>query len=255
MAEPIIVDGVCYDTLRDAARAYGKNLRDVNRRIKRGYSIEEAVKKPYKQTKIEVVMDGVRYSSVAAVGRAFGVDARRIHDGLRAGMSIEEAVFHAQWKPKRKKVVNVNGIEYSSITEAAIAFGKHRDTIYHRIKSGMTIEEALDQPVQHKRIITPLKIDGVVYETLIDAARAFEKNIETVRARLHKGMNVYEALTTPLIKTSVKYSVTLCGVTYESAAEAARVYNMSYPVILSRLRDGWTDEQAFGLIPPPRKHK
>lgn len=49
-------------------------------------------------------------------------------------------------------------------------------------------------------------------------------------------------------------TIIIDGVRY-SAAEAARVYNMSYPVILRRLRDGWTDEQAFGLIPPPRKHK
>jgi hypothetical protein len=151
---PVIVAGVAYPSIRQAAEAYKINYKLVHERInRRGWTLERALE-------IEIAPDSARFAgiSVLVFGLAFksyGECAK--HYGIKAPSllkrltenreSIEEAIRHLQSKPKaggQPKPVTAFGVSYPSITELAVQLGLKVKSIRNRMSlKGQSLEETI----------------------------------------------------------------------------------------------------------------
>lgn len=97
-----------------------------------------------------------------------------------------------------------------------------------------------------------LVVNGREYDSLESAARAFGMSRNTLDYRLKKGWTPQEALgleprpshagSTPGIPVTVQ------GLDFKNIKEAARHFGRSYTYIFERLKEGFTIEQALGLV-------
>lgn len=96
-------------------------------------------------------------------------------------------------------------LEYPSQAAAAKAFGISPAVVSNRLKQGQTIEQALALvpcPKQSSRAVT---VNGKMFDSISDAAKAYNISIQTVYQRIHRyGWSVEKALTVPIIQKAVK---------------------------------------------------
>jgi hypothetical protein len=90
----------------------------------------------------KVTVDGKHYPSMNDAANAFGVKLTTVNFRRRAGWSIEEAFGAKQRPPSEKnfKKVTIEGKHYSSMGDAAAAFGLKLNTVSCRLRDGWTIE-------------------------------------------------------------------------------------------------------------------
>jgi len=94
-------------------------------------------------------------------------------------------------------------------------------------------------------------IGGRKFYSVKELAGAYALRDNLVRARLLRGLTVKQAVgLEPHEQKGKSYvKVTLEGVTYPSIAEAVRVYKLDLEKVRGLLKERWSVEQAFGLIP------
>ena len=98
----------------------------------------------------------------------------------------------------------------------------------------------------------PITLDGVEYETQTMAANHFGIDIKLVRNRISRcGWTIREAygLDEPPVLHS--HEIEVEGKKYKSITSASKKYKFDHRKVWSRLRLGWTTEQAFNLEAPP----
>jgi len=98
-SKKIIVKGKAYSSLSRAAEAYGLNYHTVWTRIKRGKTVEEALKKENEKYKKKITVGGKQYSSMRQASIAYGLEPRLVWSRLKKGKSLKEAF---SVKPKKK---------------------------------------------------------------------------------------------------------------------------------------------------------
>jgi hypothetical protein len=99
-------------------------------------------------------------------------------------------------------------------------------------------------------------VDGKLYPSMNDAAVAFGVNLTTVNFRLRHGWSIEEAFGAKQHPRSREYlkKVMINGKHYPSMGDAAAAFGLKLNTVSSRLRDGWTIEEAFGAKErPPSK--
>ena len=102
------------------------------------------------------------------------------------------------WKSK-EVAVEVQGVKYASIRQAAIALGKDFRKVYSRFSQrNWTLEQALDltsPPHTVKSVGSELTIFGVSYKSINKAAEAHGINSESLRKRMARGESPEDAVT------------------------------------------------------------
>lgn len=153
----VIINGVTYPTISDACRAYGISRFIVSNRIHSlGWDTETAITTPVQHNGTKVVLDGVEYNSLSDLSRDYGINYYTMIHRLKNGMTLEEAVT----TPVRYITINhgtpvtIDGIDYKSITDAAIVYGIDRFAVYSRLIHGWSLEDALKTPVGKSRTIS-----------------------------------------------------------------------------------------------------
>ena len=99
----ILLEGVEYPSISEAARQLSKDYNKIILRINRGWSVEEAfgiVKREKKRQCIEITINDVTYNSISAASNALGVDYKLICGRLRQGWPIEDGI----WCFKKKTI-------------------------------------------------------------------------------------------------------------------------------------------------------
>ncbi len=124
--------------------------------------------------------------------------------------------------------------------------------------------------IKFKKItVTNVKVCGETFQTLQDACKRYGIEYVTAKRRITKnGWSAEEALEIePRIKPYTKKltPVTAFGVEYKSMTHASRAFGMSNRLVGSRVRKGWSIEQALttkvgdgqscGWNPPPETQK
>ncbi|MDA0143754.1 hypothetical protein OCT63_05810 [Vibrio sp. RW] len=97
-----------------------------------------------KNTKI-LTVGGVEFTSRTAAARHYGLNPKLINERVtKFGWTLEQALeLEARpTTPYRKKVV-IDGTEYPSMRQAAKELGVAQSTLMNRIKSGISVKEAL----------------------------------------------------------------------------------------------------------------
>lgn len=153
---PCMVNGILYDTVKEAAEANGIHLDSLRGMIKKYNTVEIYYQSRY----VPYVVDGVTYPTREAAAKALGLHSNTLKSRL---------IRQIQEIPPNKREVEIDGVKYESIAAAARAIGISADTLRDRLDHSYE-NVPLSAPPQ-KKLPIPVVVDGVQYESFSDAER------------------------------------------------------------------------------------
>lgn len=195
-------DDFVIETLRDDARSFEELQEQEYQEIKRRNTIEDGYNTAEGGslgTPKPIIVDGQEFISHLAAAEYYGVDPHNFNQRInKLGWTPEQAAELDQEKTYGIDV-EVDGKQYSSISQACTALGKNYKRVHTRLnKYGWTIEQAFDlQPApKPKKSSNSIRITSAVgeFESVGDAAKAVGVKQATVASRLRKGWTHDEAL-------------------------------------------------------------
>ena len=212
-----------------------------------------------------ISFDGRHYGSFSELAATYGVDAlianqrvRRYSWTLRQALEIDPPPKHEASNSAKRTIVD--GRSYPSFKAAAEAHSISEGKVRVRIsKYGWTLEEAFGVvPRKRKnRALKTVTIDGVPHNSYAQAAKAYGMSPVLFRSRISSGWTPEQAvgLTAPPKKLpSSVTAISIGGHNYPSIPGAVKAFpHITLGSIRSRLRRGWTVEQAFELEPRPER--
>ena len=147
-----------------------------------------------------ITVNGQRFPSRGQAAEHFGIDIGVFNLRLnRLKWSPEEAagLIERSWSGKSVEV-EVQGVTYSSIRQAAIAHGQEIGKVYDRFsEKGWTLEQALGigaPPATTKYVGMGVTAFGVSYKSIAQAAQAHGIQAESLRRRLANGVDPESAI-------------------------------------------------------------
>jgi hypothetical protein len=148
-----------------------------------------------------ITVQGKSFGSRAQAAEHYGVDVSVFNLRIsRLKWTPEEAagLIEKTWKGK-EVAVEVAGVKYPSIRQAAIALGKDFRKVYDRFsEKGWTLEQALDlvsPPDTMRAVGLQLTAFGVTYKSITKAAEAHGISPESLRKRMIRGESPEDAIT------------------------------------------------------------
>ncbi len=152
MIKPIFFscEGVLFSSIIELAKYYKVHPSTVARRIRDGWSIEQAVglenkKRPGHGNK--VVINGKSYKTIKEACLELNLNPATIRARIQHGYSVEDA-FSGKFKERKSgvaKLIAYAGIEYPSIEAIGEAYQVKPSLISKRLKRGWTLSQALNQ--------------------------------------------------------------------------------------------------------------
>lgn len=219
--QPVTIDGVNYRSISDAARGYSFEDRLVLDRVRRGWSIEQALElelppdsHKYAGRTIMVQIEGkdITFESIAELARYFNLSTAVVLQRLvKLNWTPEQAVGLTPPKkwvhPNHALSLIINGElqKFRSKADVAKQYGfKRWTTIESRVRRGWTLEQALGIDLLPKN-----KFETKQVQVIID------------------GIKVH----------------------YSSQSEAAKAHGISFKKVSARRKLGWTYEEALEIVP------
>ena len=157
--------------------------------------------KKNESSKIKVIIAGKEYDSIFSASTELNIEREVIKYRLKSSnfkdylfedndlnIKYNKHIDYDQYESKRQKI-SINGIEYNSITEAAIKLNKTHDYITWRLNSksysdwfylNKDIELKETGPQKLKKI----SIDDIIYESIAEAVRQTGIDRQIIRYRL-----------------------------------------------------------------------
>ena len=135
---------------------------------------------------VEIPSLGLKFKSVADAARHFNIDSSALLYRLDKGYTPEQSVGlePLNWHSPIYKKVNIDGMEFMSIKDAAKHFGHPPSRVRNRVNKGWTMEAALKTPFVSRS--KKIKIDGVVYPSMRQAARSLGISFDALRYKIKK---------------------------------------------------------------------
>ena len=249
MRKEITLEGKTFKSIREAAKYYNMAEDLISTRLRHGWSIEEAFELKYRNDNCKLVtLEGKTFKSVTEAAKYYNIDGYIIRNRLRYGWSIEEAFGLVEKKSNYNGIeITINGKTFNSIKEAAKYYKLDPSTVHNRLKSGWTIEEAFKDVDLEEPKYSNLTVFGKTFKNIAELSKYYNINYNTVYGRLDKGWTVEDAISIPVREGSRGKTVIVNGNEFISIAEACRYYNLKYNNVSTRLRHGWSIEEAFEL--------
>jgi predicted DNA-binding protein YlxM (UPF0122 family)/DNA-binding Lrp family transcriptional regulator len=263
-----IVEGIEYPNLPSIAEKYGISSNTIYKRYSRGCRNDDLIPKekrfdyiaPIREEKFNFFAGGVGYRNAADACRKLGVKLVTYRKRLENGCSTEEALGISDMidgRSKRGEKYELFGEDYS-IEELSENYKVPSTTIRDRLKRGATISQAVGlEPINQgslllkrqtsktKRQPINLTVNGKTYNSYKALADDYGLKDYVVRQRITVyGYTAEEAVT---INGKGK-AVSVRGKNYKSLAEAATAHAITLEILLSRLGQGRTIEEALGLV-------
>lgn len=141
----------------------------------------------------------------------------------------------------RKKALEYNGKQYSSLRALSEACGVDQKLLSSRLRLGWSLDDAVNTGVGERNAV-PVTYHGKEYPTMQALAEALDLNYDRLRSRIQtRNWSVEKAVDEELITgTPVKYQ----GETYSSIAALAQSCGIDYRLLQGRLQRGWSVEQS-----------
>ncbi len=144
----LVLKGKTYGSLLDAATQFKVNPTTLARRLRSGWTNEQAVGLEEKPQRIgsakKVVYKGITYPNLKHLAEAFGKNAEMLRRKIRDGQTIDQALAERVEKriSSNAKSIQFNGISYPSI-QSLLSIYQVKATVFNkRIKRGWTMEPA-----------------------------------------------------------------------------------------------------------------
>lgn len=147
----IAVRGQVFNSIAEAAEHFGQSVGNVGRRLRSGWSIEEAVGVARKRTLrpsqgVQVRTSQGTFPSIQEAAKHFGIEPGTLQNRLAKGWPPDHAVglVKRQRKPKTTSAVTYDGKVYPNSWNFARAFNKNEKLVAKRLRSGWSPEQAVD---------------------------------------------------------------------------------------------------------------
>ena len=194
--ENIILDGIEYKSISDAAKKYGLKCNLINERIRHGWSIEEAFELVDISHRLHnndgIIIDGIYFETFLKACEHYNMNSGTVYGRIKKGWDINSAftipILHKGGK--RGNPITVNHIKFESLREACRYYELNYNTIHDRInKHGWSIEEAFEliersHKLQNKNGIT---VNGIHFETIKKACEYYNLKYSIIIQRLNRG--------------------------------------------------------------------
>jgi len=178
----ISIEGKKYASLTAAACAYGLSIGNVSRRLKSGWSIEQAFdlspppeRKPTTNRKVSVLDQN--FDSIKEAAKHYGISIATLRGRLSIGWTLEEALELVERTAERKpsshyREIDCAGLTFTSIGKLAEHYGLPYKLVYKRIRLNWSPEQAVElepQPPRYRNKdgserthswVKPAKLDG-----------------------------------------------------------------------------------------------
>lgn len=244
--EEVVVNGVAYSSFSEVCREYNIARNTVRGRLGKGMSLEEALTtKAVHKPKIVINYDGNRYNSLSEFCSEYGLDYKISYQRMSQGWSIEEILGTVHRDNSSYRKVEVEGKVFKSLHEAGEHYGVKGTLVSQRLYRGWSLEEALGIKSREKG----LNVLGIHYNHVTDACEALGKSKTKVKWRLNNGWSVEEAFDL-VDRIQIRgESIVVEGEEFRSIKDACRRYGLRLCIVCERLRNGWTIDEAFELVP------
>lgn len=163
----------------------------------------------------------------------------------------------------KSKQITIKGKKYSSLTEAASAYGLSIGKVSRRLKSGWSLEQAFNLSLPPERKPTTnrkVTVLGKTFDSIKEAAKHYGISIDKLRGRLAIGWSLEEAL--ELVERSHERKplshyreIECAGIKFTSIGKLAEHYGLPYKLVYKRIRLNWSPEQAVGLESQPPRYR
>lgn len=204
----IEIAGQTFESHKAAAAHFGIGFQRYSLRVTRyGWTPEQALgvePPPNGSSGVSVAVtlkDGQRFKSLSAAASHFGVHQALAAHRRSIGWTLEQALGIEE-KPKRRPRANlcfsVAGRDFTSQKAAVEFYGVDYKRYNALVKQrGWTPPQALgiDPPPESDK--PKIEIDGLIFDSVADAARHFGLPPLVVHDRLRHGWDIVRALTTP----------------------------------------------------------
>ncbi len=246
----------CFDHLGNKYRSqtemckhYGITASTFSGRLKRGYSIEEALTaKPWNH-KVSDHLGNI-YDSTENMAKTYGKTDHLIEQRLRQGWSLEEALTipvtnsknkndYSPISKKKYKCYDHEGNEYRNKNEIAKHYSfQDWGVIKSRLENGMDLKTALTTPPGKNSSLWIECCDhkGNRYSNLKEMCDKYGITFHTFRRREKMGWALKEILTTPVVRkiNLIDYN----GKHYEKLTEFLAEYNLKMSDYYGRKKRG-----------------
>lgn len=149
-ATALIINGIVYNSMKEAADAYKVERRTIQRWIKQkkfnAAIIQASIANTGDTGSKPIVVNGVHYKSISAAANALNMPystlAKRAQKAKECSREEPIDVTFDPTKDYREKAVTIEGKRYATIKEAAEELGINYQTLVSRIKSGYYEKQA-----------------------------------------------------------------------------------------------------------------
>jgi hypothetical protein len=248
--------GKVYETIKDMCKEWNIIVSTYQRRIKLGWSKEEALTgiRNYSLEKLEERTDheGIVYETIKAMCKKWSVSLdtylKRI---LKYDWTKEEALTGVRnySLEELEKRTDHEGVVYET-AKAMYAKWNITENIYAgRLRGGWTKEEALTgiRNYSLEELEERTDHEGVVYETKTAMCKKWNISPYAYHGRLKHGWTKEEALTgiRNYSDEEIEKRTDHEGVIYKTANAMYKKWNITKSIYQSRVKLGWTKEEAL----------
>ena len=140
---------------------------------------------------------GRKFKTCAEMCEFWGVDLENYNCRVHSLKWTKERALTTPVKTRiRMKFPTVDhqGRTFESFEQLARHYGMCPDTLKHRLKCGMSLEQALTKPARRGQHVACKDHQGNVYYTFTDMCDAWGVKYYTFISRLNKGLSIEECL-------------------------------------------------------------
>lgn len=243
--KPVIIMGVHYVSIRELQKAYPYlSVTTLANRINRGLEDEEIIA-PASKTPLSLTIDGNWYPSMVAAAKDANIKYPTYRYRTRRALNGDAGAVVRMHKTPRspetyaslRKGVLIEGVYYTSYTEASEALNINYQTLVSRIKNGWYNHEGgemMSPPKKKTREFSwgdVITYNGVTYRSKAALAMAYGADPTRFRRLLASGRSIEDAL---MPAETILYD----GIEYKSKSAIARAYGVDVRHFLYSLECG-----------------
>lgn len=196
-------------------------------------------------------VEGEEYFGLSKLADAYGILEITMQKRMKSGRWTIEQACGIEPPPKFNKTglkIDLEGLEFSSITEACGFFGLKKRIVDMRInRLKWSLEEAFELK---ERNLNKFVLLGEKYPNFLSACKHFGLNEKKVESRIRNGWSFAQAFD---LEDRPIELIKCGGEEFQTYGEIAERFNIRQELLKSRIYSNWTIEEAVGLKErPPR---
>ena len=225
---------------------YGTLCSRIN---KQGMSIEDAVNTPIEEKeKIHTINEFT--GNLKEIAKHFNIAYSTLQNRINKGMSIEDAI-NTHIKEQKRKECKIETYTVNDFTGNLYQIAKHFNinyqTLSYRLKQGMSIEEAINIPIEET--YTANGFTGNLYQI----AKHFDVNYATLYYRINKKkMSIEEAVNIHR-KEQKEIKVYTINDFTGNLTQISEHFSIKYATLCKRINKGMSIEDAINIPIKERK--